>query len=179
MFDYCPSCGSRDVYFDNIKKFRCEACDFTFFQNVAAAAAAVLEYDGKIITIKRGQEPKKGMLDLPGGFLDPGETAEDGLKREIREELNIELGDLEQIVDTAQTRGLAHAMHHAMRYMDGQRTLKEVVDCVLEDVADLGLECLTPFLTGDIARFRAFELSAAINRMRTLQVLNEMPDTAD
>ena len=91
----------------------------------------------------------------------------------------IDLCDLEQIVDTAQTRGLAHAMHHAMRYMDGQRTLKEVVDCVLEDVTDLGLECLTPFLTGDIARFRAFELSAAINRMRTLEVLNETPDTAD
>lgn len=97
MFDYCPSCGSRDVYFDNIKKFRCEACSFTFFQNVAAAAAAILEYDGKILAIKRGQEPKKGMLDLPGGFLDPEETAEDGLKREIKEELNIELGELKYL----------------------------------------------------------------------------------
>ncbi len=97
MFNYCPSCGSREIYFDNIKKFRCEACSFTFFQNVAAAAAAILEYDGKIIAIKRGQEPKKGMLDLPGGFLDPKETAEDGLKREIKEELNIELGELKYL----------------------------------------------------------------------------------
>lgn len=97
MFNYCPSCGSRDIYFDNIKQFRCEACLFTFFQNVAAAAAAILEYDGKIIAIKRGQEPKKGMLDLPGGFLDPKETAEEGLKREIKEELNIELGELKYL----------------------------------------------------------------------------------
>jgi NAD+ diphosphatase len=97
MFNYCPSCGSRDIYFDNIKQFRCEACLFTFFQNVAAAAAAILEYDGKVLAIRRGQEPKKGMLDLPGGFLDPKETAEDGLKREIREELNIELGDLKYL----------------------------------------------------------------------------------
>ena len=94
MFNYCPSCGSRDVYFDNIKEFRCKACSFTFFQNVAAAAAAILEYDGKILAIRRGREPKKGMLDLPGGFLDPEESAEDGLKREVREELNIELGEL-------------------------------------------------------------------------------------
>jgi NAD+ diphosphatase len=56
-----------------------------------------LEYDGKILAIKRGQEPKKGMLDLPGGFLDPNETAEDGLKREIKEELNIDLGDLKYL----------------------------------------------------------------------------------
>ena len=97
IFDYCPSCGSRDIYFDNIKKFRCEACSFTFFQNVAAAAAAILEYDGKIIAIKRGQEPQKGKLDLPGGFLDPKETAEDGLKREIKEEFRIDLGELKYL----------------------------------------------------------------------------------
>jgi len=97
MFNYCPSCGSRDIYFDNIKKFRCKSCDFTFFQNVAAAAAAILEYDGKIIAIKRGQEPQKGKLDMPGGFLDPKETAEDGLKREIKEELHIELGKLKYL----------------------------------------------------------------------------------
>jgi ADP-ribose pyrophosphatase YjhB (NUDIX family) len=97
MFNYCPSCGSRDIYFDNIKKFRCKACDFTFFQNVAAAAAAILEYDGKIIAIKRGQEPQKGKLDLPGGFLDPEERAEDGLKREIKEELKIELVELKYL----------------------------------------------------------------------------------
>ena len=97
MFNYCPSCGSRDIHFDNIKEFKCEACSFTFFQNVAAAAAAILEYEGKIIVIKRGQEPEKGKLDLPGGFLDPEETAEDGLKREIKEELNIDLVELKYL----------------------------------------------------------------------------------
>lgn len=81
----------------------------------------------------------------------------------------IDLGDLEQIVATSQTRGLAHAMHHAMRYMDGQRSLKEVVLLVMQDVAANGLECLTPYLTGDIAAFRGIELAAAINRMRTLE----------
>ena len=97
IFDYCPSCGSRDIHFYNMKEFRCETCSFTFFQNVAAAAAAILEYDGKIIAIKRGQEPQKGKLDLPGGFLDPKETAEDGLKREIKEELRIDLGELKYL----------------------------------------------------------------------------------
>ena len=91
----------------------------------------------------------------------------------------IDLGDLEQIVTTSQTRGLAHAIHHAMQYMDSRRTLREVIDCVLEDVADKGLECLTPYLVGNIAAFRAFELAAAINRMRTLKVLNGIQNLID
>ncbi len=94
IFNYCPSCGSRDIGYDNIKKFSCPACSFTYFQNVAAAAAAILEYDKRIIMIKRNREPAKGKLDLPGGFIDPNESAEDGLRREIREELQMELGKL-------------------------------------------------------------------------------------
>ncbi|MBN2182683.1 MAG: NUDIX domain-containing protein [Sedimentisphaerales bacterium] len=97
IFEYCPSCGSKEIYFDNIKMFRCEACSFTFFHNVAAAAAAVLEYEGKILTIKRDLEPAKGKLDLPGGFVDPKETAEEGLRREIKEELNIDLGEMKYL----------------------------------------------------------------------------------
>jgi len=100
-FDYCPCCGSRDIHFDGIKKFSCKACSFTYFQNVATAAAAILEYDGKILLTKRGEEPQKGKLDLPGGFVDPKESAEDGLKREIKEELNIDLRQLKYIGSSA------------------------------------------------------------------------------
>ena len=71
---------------------------------------------------------------------------------------------------TSQTRGLAYAIHHALQYMDGRRTLKEIVLCVLQDVAASGLECLTPYLTGDIATFRGIELAAVMNRMRTIEV---------
>ena len=97
IFEYCPSCGSRDIFFDDIKQFACKACSFTYFHNVAAAVAAILEYEGKILFIRRGQEPEKGKLDFPGGFVDPKEAAEEGLKREIKEELNINLGELKYL----------------------------------------------------------------------------------
>ncbi|MGD8500299.1 MAG: NUDIX domain-containing protein [Phycisphaerales bacterium] len=97
LFDYCPSCGSSDIFFDDIKKFSCKACSFTFFQNVAAAVAAMLEYEQKIILIKRSKEPGRGKLDFPGGFVDPEETVEEAVRREISEELSINVGTLKYV----------------------------------------------------------------------------------
>ena len=82
----------------------------------------------------------------------------------------IDIGDVDQIVHISQTRGISHAIHYAVRYMDGKRTLKEIVGRVIADINDNSLDILTPHVTGDIARFRAIELAAAINRMRTLMV---------
>ena len=97
IFNFCPSCSSRNISFDGIKEFTCGDCSFTYFHNIAAAAGTILECDGKIVLIRRKQEPGKGMLDLPGGFIDPGETAEQGAIREIKEELKIEVGPLEYL----------------------------------------------------------------------------------
>ena len=93
-FNYCPACGSGDISFDDIKKVGCRDCSFTYYHNVAAAVAAILEYDKKIVLIERAKDPGKGKLDLPGGFVDPKESAEEAIKREIKEELTINLREL-------------------------------------------------------------------------------------
>ncbi|MCP4681548.1 MAG: ABC-ATPase domain-containing protein [Desulfobacterales bacterium] len=82
----------------------------------------------------------------------------------------IDCWDLEQVVDVSQTRAIGYAIYYATRYMDGRRTLKQVLDQVVEDIDTKGLDILPPFLTGDLACFRIFELAAAINRMRTLNM---------
>jgi len=96
VIKYCPRCGSSQFIYQDDKSFKCESCDFHFFINSAAAVAAIIENDEKeILMTIRAKEPEKGLLDLPGGFVDPGETAEEALKREIKEELNLQITDTE------------------------------------------------------------------------------------
>jgi 8-oxo-dGTP pyrophosphatase MutT (NUDIX family) len=89
MFHYCPSCGSRDIQFERGRVFRC-SCGFVYYHNTAAATGCIISVDGKILLLVRGKEPAKGKLDLPGGFVDPGEGALEGLRRELREEIGWE-----------------------------------------------------------------------------------------
>ncbi|MCP4694587.1 MAG: ABC-ATPase domain-containing protein [Desulfobacterales bacterium] len=81
---------------------------------------------------------------------------------------SLDLSDVEQIVTRSQTRAIGLAIHYATRRMDGVRTLKEVIDLVLEEMDREGLDVLSPYIVGDLARFRGLELAAAVNRMRTL-----------
>jgi 8-oxo-dGTP pyrophosphatase MutT (NUDIX family) len=87
MWKYCPSCASEEIRFDGSHKYSCPACGFVFYQNTAAATGCVIRGREGILLLVRGKEPAKGKLDLPGGFVDPGEGALEGLVRELREEI--------------------------------------------------------------------------------------------
>lgn len=90
-FKFCPNCSSQNIEFENHRRFECFDCGMVYFQNVAAAVAVIIERDERILFTVRNREPKFGMLDLPGGFTDPDETAEETCKRELMEELNLGL----------------------------------------------------------------------------------------
>jgi predicted ABC-class ATPase len=85
----------------------------------------------------------------------------------------IDLGAVDQLVDASQTRAIGDAIHHAIRYMDGKSTLSMVVARVCIDIKHEGLDALGRWPVGDYAEFRPFELAAAINRLRTLEVRQE------
>jgi NAD+ diphosphatase len=93
-FNHCPSCGApREP--TRIQPLTCGACGFKLFVNTTCAAGAFLRRaDGRVLFIRRGHEPGKGRLAVPGGFVDEGETAEDGLRREFMEEVGVTLLDL-------------------------------------------------------------------------------------
>jgi predicted ABC-class ATPase len=82
----------------------------------------------------------------------------------------IDLGAVEQIVDSSQTNAIGDAIEYSKRYMDGVKTLREITSIVMMDIARSGLDVLKKKVVGDHAEFRKLELAAAINRLRTLQV---------
>lgn len=53
--------------------------------------AAIINYNGKFLVTQRGYGDFKGYWEFPGGKIEPGETPENALKREIKEELNLEI----------------------------------------------------------------------------------------
>lgn len=66
---------------------KCELCRFN---NPKGTVTAVVIKEGKILVLKRSEEPFKGEWDLPGGYMNAGEKPTETLRREIREELNTE-----------------------------------------------------------------------------------------
>lgn len=84
---------------------------------------------------------------------------------------DVDLSAVEQLVSKDQLRAIGAAMVYAKKqYIDGKRTLSEIIDAVMADIDSQGLDVLIPFPQSDLAMFRRFELSAAINRLRTLEV---------
>lgn len=91
-FRHCPVCGSAHIEESSPKSKRCSNCGFEYFINPAAAVAAfIVNEKGDLLVVRRDREPAKGMLDLPGGFLDMGESVEEALLREVMEETNLKI----------------------------------------------------------------------------------------
>lgn len=93
---FCPKCGHETLLWDGEKKWTCSNCDYTLFHNVAGAVAVIIKHKDEILLTRRNQDPKKGKLDLAGGFVDPKESAEETCVRELQEEMQIEV-DISQL----------------------------------------------------------------------------------
>ncbi len=92
IFNFCPKCGHNNYSFDGTNGFNCASCKFRFYINAASAVAVIVKLpDKRIILTKRKFEPRAGTFDLPGGFVNTMERVEDTVKREILEELGIEV----------------------------------------------------------------------------------------
>jgi NAD+ diphosphatase len=92
VLKHCPKCGAAAFKQMSLKMFRCSECGFELYINNAASVAALIpDGQGRLLITTRAKEPKKGAWDLPGGFVDPDESAETAIKREIQEELGLEV----------------------------------------------------------------------------------------
>ena len=97
---HCIHCGAllelRDVPHDEKPRHVCTNCGQISYVNPKVVAASLPERDGKVLLLRRGIEPRLGFWTYPAGFLEFGESAEEGAARETMEEtlIDIEVGDL-------------------------------------------------------------------------------------
>jgi mutator protein MutT len=129
IFKYCPKCGSPGLLANTEKSLKCNSCGFIYFINMTAAVAAIIRNEkNEVLFAIRKHNPAAGMLDLPGGFIDLGETAEKAIVREIHEELNLIINKMEYVGTFTN------------KYIYGEieyQTLDLVFNCSVESFQDL------------------------------------------
>lgn len=89
-FTFCPMCGTP-YQSDQAKLFNktCQQCGYIYHENQRVSTGAVIIHDQQMLFVVRGKEPQKGLLDIPGGFVEPDEHPEQGMLRELEEELHV------------------------------------------------------------------------------------------
>ena len=98
QFKFCPKCGSNCFVENNFKSKKCEKCGFIYYFNSCSSTVALIinEYN-ELLVATRAHEPVKGTFDLPGGFVDMGETGEEAVMREVKEETNLDVKEVKYL----------------------------------------------------------------------------------
>lgn len=146
MRSFCPRCGAPWQQ-GNI----CARCHLQWWENPVPAACAVAYRDGCYLMLRRCTEPYINQWDFPGGFVDPEERIEDALRRELLEEVGLQVG----------------SMTYLGSWPDEYTDLRNVFETrnvlnVYFLVALQGTDRLVPSIEGDPAWIAIDELSASL-----------------
>ena len=97
---YCSDCGAEiEIKIpegDNRPRHVCSACESIHYQNPKVVVGTIPVWEDRVLLCRRAIEPRYGLWTLPAGFMENGETAQEGAARETLEEANarVEVGKL-------------------------------------------------------------------------------------
>jgi 8-oxo-dGTP diphosphatase len=88
---FCPRCGTATALQKRFGKDRpvCPGCEYIHFDDPKVAAAVLVEQDGRVLLVRRNNEPYRGLWTLPAGFVDAGEDPARAAERECFEETGL------------------------------------------------------------------------------------------
>jgi NAD+ diphosphatase len=93
-YKFCPRCAAELTAKEQGGRVRsfCANCQFTHWNNPLPVVAALIQHGDQILLARNAAWPPK-VFALITGFLESGETAEEGIRREVKEETNLDVLD--------------------------------------------------------------------------------------
>jgi ADP-ribose pyrophosphatase YjhB (NUDIX family) len=134
-FNYCPRCGTRVNHEERFGKVRpvCPHCGWIQFIDPKVAAAVLVEQEGRVLLVRRANEPFRGLWTLPAGFINGGEDPAEAAARECLEEtgLNVRVTRVLDIISGREhTRGADFIIVYQAEVIDGELKPDDDVDAV-------------------------------------------------
>ena len=94
---YCFKCGQTMRYSvppdDDQERWNCAACGYVMYENPTPIVLVAVEAAGRLLLIRRAQQPYKGRWAVPGGFVEKGESVTVAAVRELEEEAGIQVAE--------------------------------------------------------------------------------------
>ncbi len=89
---FCPQCGKSNWENRTSRLRVCKDCGYEMYKNpTIGAAALIFDEQNRLMLLRRAKNPGLGKLDVPGGFCEVSEKIENAVKREVKEETNIDV----------------------------------------------------------------------------------------
>lgn len=120
---YCPHCGVRTIQIAPIAK-KCNVCGQEWYPHLAPAVIVLVRKDNKILLV-RSKQFKRNYMGLVAGFLEPGESLEACVHREVKEETGLRIHRLQYFDSQAWPYPSGVMIGFTAEYLDGDLTLQE------------------------------------------------------
>lgn len=132
-FNYCPRCGTAIVHEERFGRVRpvCPQCGWIHFVDPKVAAAVLVIQEGRVLLVRRVNEPFRGLWTLPAGFVNGGEDPAEAAVRECLEEtgLNVRVTRVFDIVAGREhPRGADFVIVYQAELIDGEMKADDDAD---------------------------------------------------